>query len=85
LDANQDGSISRDEFLQGLANTRGSKEGSDLSQALMQVMDGAGSSAAMAQAAGQAGGKGDGTVTAKEFAALTTAFAALEKKGMKAA
>lgn len=79
LDANKDGSISRDEFLQGLANTQGSKAGSELSQALMQVMDGAGSGGV----ASPSNGKGDGAVSAKEFAALTTAFAALEKKGVK--
>lgn len=79
LDANKDGSISRDEFLQGLANTQGSKAGRELSQALMQVMDGAGSGGV----ARPSDGKGDGAVSAKEFAALTTAFAALEKKGVK--
>ena len=79
LDANKDGSISRDEFLQGLANTQGSKAGSELSQALMQVMDGAGSGGVVSSS----NGKGDGAVSAKEFAALTTAFAALEKKGVK--
>lgn len=79
LDANKDGSISRDEFLQGLANTQGSKAGSELSQALMQVMDGAGNGGV----ASPSNGKGDGAVSAKEFAALTTAFAALEKKGVK--
>ncbi|PIF90724.1 EF hand domain-containing protein [Acidovorax sp. 62] len=79
LDANKDGSISRDEFLQGLANTQGSKAGSELSQALMQVMDGAGNGGG----ASPSNGKGDGAVSAKEFAALTTAFAALEKKGVK--
>ncbi len=80
LDANKDGAISRDEFLQGLANTQGSKAGSELSQALMQVMDGAGNGGA----ASPGNGKGDGAVSAKEFAALTRAFAALEKKGVKA-
>ncbi|RLJ40171.1 EF-hand domain-containing protein [Acidovorax sp. 106] len=79
LDANKDGAISRDEFLQGLANTQGSKAGSELSQALMQVMDGAGNGGV----ASPGNGKGDGAVSAKEFAALTTAFAALEKKGVK--
>ena len=79
LDANKDGAISRDEFLQGLANTQGSKAGSELSQALMQVMDAAGNGGA----ASPGNGKGDGAVSAKEFAALTTAFAALEKKGVK--
>lgn len=71
LDTDKDGAISRGEFLRGLADTQGGKSTSIVSQAVLQVMDGA--------------GQRDGTVTPKEFAALTTAFAALEKSGVKTA
>ena len=61
FDVNQDGSISRDEFLHGLASTSIQKPGSDFSQAVLQLMD--------------RGGDGNGVVQQGEFAALTTAFA----------
>jgi Ca2+-binding EF-hand superfamily protein len=62
FDANKDGAISQDEFLKGLASTKGSQAGSGFSQAVMQLMD--------------QGGNADGTVAHKEFAAFSTAFAA---------
>ena len=66
FDTNQDGAISHDEFLKGLANTSASKTGTDFSHAVLQLMD--------------RGGNGDGVVAAKEFAAFTTAFANTEKR-----
>ena len=61
FDANQDGSISRDEFLQGVASTSIQKQGTGFSQAVLQLMD--------------RGGDANGVVDQAEFAALTTAFA----------
>lgn len=60
FDANKDGSITQDEFLKGLAQTKGPQAGSEFSQAVMQLMD--------------RGGNADGRVADKEFAAFTTAF-----------
>lgn len=66
FDADKDGVISRNEFLQGLARTRGEKAGGDaFSQAVLQVMDRAGNA--------------DGSVTKDEFTALSTAFALAER------
>ncbi|MBV7426590.1 MULTISPECIES: EF-hand domain-containing protein [unclassified Acidovorax] len=62
FDTNKDGSISQDEFLKGLASTKGAQAGSGFSQAVMQLMD--------------QGGNADGTVAQKEFAAFSTAFVA---------
>ena len=61
FDTNQDGAISRDEFLKGLAATSGSKGGSELSQSLLQVVD--------------RHGNANGVVNQAELAQLTTAFA----------
>ncbi|RQO79538.1 EF-hand domain-containing protein [Acidovorax sp. FJL06] len=67
FDANQDGSISHEEFLQGLASTSMARQGTaELSQAVLQVMD--------------QGGNADGVVSQKEFAALATAFARAERR-----
>lgn len=68
FDTNKDGSISHDEFLQGLASTSLQKQGtdSDFSQAVLQLMD--------------RGGDANGVVNAKEFAAFTTAFAQAERR-----
>lgn len=63
FDANQDGVISQDEFLKGLASTRGPEATSGFSQAVMQLMD----------------ANADGTVARKEFAAFATAFASAGK------
>ncbi|MFN7155153.1 MAG: hypothetical protein ACK4OE_15820 [Acidovorax sp.] len=71
FDANKDGAISQDEFLKGLAKTKGTPStpaDSDFSQAVMQLMD-RGSS-----------GNADGTVAAKEFAAFATAFVTAGKR-----
>lgn len=66
FDADQNGRISQDEFLKGLAKTRSAESTTDFSQAVMQLMD--------------HGGNGDGTVAPHEFAAFSTAFAALQKR-----
>lgn len=66
FDANKDGSITQDEFLKGLAKTKGVQAGSDFSQAVMQLMD--------------RSGNADGSVAYKEFAAFSTAFAATGAK-----
>ncbi len=66
FDANKDGAITQDEFLQGLAKTKGAQAGSDFSQAVMQLMD--------------RSGNADGSVAEKEFAAFATAFAATGAK-----
>ena len=66
FDANKDGSITQDEFLKGLAKTKGAQAGSDFSQAVMQLMD--------------RSGNADGSVADKEFAAFSTAFAATGAK-----
>ena len=74
FDANKDGAISQDEFLKGLAKTKGTigthgtPADADFSQAVMQLMDRGGS------------GNADGTVAAKEFAAFATAFATAGKR-----
>lgn len=67
FDADKDGVITHDEFLKGLARTKGPQSGSDpFSQAVLQVMDRAGNA--------------DGTVAKDEFAALTSAFALAERR-----
>ncbi len=66
FDADKDGSITQDEFLKGLAKTKGAQAGSDFSQAVMQLMD--------------RSGNADGSVADKEFAAFSTAFAATGAK-----
>ena len=71
FDANKDGAISQDEFLKGLAKTKGTQgtpADANFSQAVMQLMDRGGS------------GNADGTVAAKEFAAFATAFATAGKR-----
>lgn len=66
FDADQDGRISQDEFLKGLAKTRSPESTTEFSQAVMQLMD--------------HGGNADGTVALQEFAAFSTAFSALQKR-----
>lgn len=66
FDANKDGSISHDEFLKGMASTSIQKQGTDFSQAVLQLMD--------------KGGDANGVVNQNEFAAFTTAFAGAEKR-----
>ena len=66
FDANNDGSISRDEFLKALSGTSIQKQGTHLSQAVLQLMD--------------RGGNADGVVNQSEFAAFTTAFANAERR-----
>lgn len=66
FDANKDGSISHDEFLKGVASTSIKQQGTDFSQAVLQLMD--------------KGGDTNGVVNQKEFAAFTTAFARAEKR-----
>ncbi|KRB28825.1 EF-hand domain-containing protein [Acidovorax sp. Root70] len=67
FDADKDGVITHDEFLKGLARTKGPQAGSDpFSQAVLQVMDHAGNA--------------DGTVAKEEFAALSSAFALAERR-----
>jgi Ca2+-binding EF-hand superfamily protein len=71
FDANKDGAISQDEFLKGLAKTKGTQgtpADADFSQAVMQLMDRGGR------------GNADGTVAAKEFADFATAFATAGKR-----
>ncbi len=70
FDANKDGAISRDEFLQGLAQISDTKTGTDFSQAVRQMLDGAGNA--------------DGVVAAKEFTAFTTAFANVQQRARSA-
>ena len=60
FDANQDGTITTQEFAQGLAKTRGDQAGSGFSQAVMALMD--------------RNGVADGQITEQEFAAFSTAF-----------
>ena len=67
FDTDHDGSISRGEFLKGLASVAAPGADSDFSQAVLQLMD--------------RSGQANGVVTAQEFAALTTAFAQAEKSG----
>lgn len=71
FDANHDGSVSRGEFLKGLAATKGEGAGTDASQALMRVMD--------------RQGNANGQVSAKEFAQFTTAFADLQSQTRRVA
>ena len=66
FDTNKDGAISRDEFLQGLAKTSSTKAETDFSQAVRQMLDGAGDA--------------NGVVTGKEFTAFTTAFGKTQEK-----
>jgi hypothetical protein len=66
FDANSDGSISRDEFLKGIASTSIQKQGTDFSQSVLQLMDRA--------------GRADGVVSQSEFAAFTTAFVQAERR-----
>ena len=61
FDVNHDGRVSRDEFLKATADTAVQKPGSELSQALLHLMD--------------RGGDGNGIVNSTEFAQLSTAFA----------
>ena len=66
FDTNKDGSISHEEFLKGLASTSIQKQGTDFSQAVLQLMD--------------RGGDTNGVVNQNEFAAFATAFAQAEKR-----
>ena len=66
FDADKDGFITMDEFLKGLAKTKGAQAGSDFSQTVMQLMD--------------RNGNADGSVADQEFAAFSTAFAATGAK-----
>lgn len=61
FDANKDGAITRAEFLDGLAKTKGEQAATGFSQAVMDLMD--------------RSGVADGKVADKEFAAFSTAFA----------
>lgn len=61
FDTNRDGSISREEFLSGVSRASLKEQGTDTSQAVLQLMD--------------RGGDANGVVSQAEFAALTTAFA----------
>ena len=70
FDTNNDGAISRDEFLQGLAKTSSTQTATDFSQAVRQMLDGAGNA--------------DGVVAAKEFTAFTTAFVNAQQRGRSA-
>ncbi|WCM91197.1 hypothetical protein M5C99_12250 [Acidovorax sp. NCPPB 2350] len=67
FDADQDGAISRDEFLKGIARTADAQGGGEFGQALLQLMD--------------RGGKGnaDGSVGTQEFAAFSRAYANASK------
>ncbi len=77
FDANQDGAITQDEFLKGLAKTRGEQAGTDFSQAVMQLMD-QGRKAGIDGSGGSA--KADGSVSKSEFVAFAAAFATAEKR-----
>ena len=67
FDADKDEVITHDEFLKGLARTKGQQAGSDpFAQAVLQVMDRAGNA--------------DGTVGKEEFAALSSAFGLAERR-----
>lgn len=66
FDANHDGKISQDEFMKGLGDTSGAKGSSELSQAILQLMD--------------QGGNANGVVDGKEFAKFSMAFVAKEKR-----
>lgn len=68
FDADKDGTITRDEFLQGLAQTTGPQGGGEFAQSLLRLVDRG------------AAGNGDGTVGAGELSALTTAFAQLSQR-----
>lgn len=68
FDANQDGAISRDEFLKGVAATSGTKGGSELSQSLLHLVD--------------RHGNANGVVNQAELAQLTTAFANAQLRKM---
>lgn len=61
FDTNQDGAISRDEFLKGIAATSGAKGSTEFSQSLLQLVD--------------RHGNANGVVSQTELAQLTTAFA----------
>lgn len=61
FDANQDGAISRDEFLKGIAATSGTKGSTEFSQSVLQLVD--------------RHGNANGVVNQAELAQLTTAFA----------
>lgn len=65
LDTDKDGAISRKELLQGLSGTRGATQGSEISQALLRLMD--------------RGGNSDGLVEQGEFGRFTAAFLDAEK------
>ena len=67
FDADKDGVITHDEFLKGLARTKGQQAATDpFAQAVLQVMDRAGNA--------------DGTVGKDEFAALSSAFGLAERR-----
>lgn len=67
FDADKDGVITHDEFLKGLARTKGQQATTDpFAQAVLQVMDRAGNA--------------DGTVGKDEFAALSSAFGLAERR-----
>ncbi|RYF27898.1 MAG: hypothetical protein EOO33_02785 [Comamonadaceae bacterium] len=71
FDADKDGAVSQNEFLKGLAATKGERSGSDTSQMLMRLMDGQGNA--------------NGEISAKEFAQFTTAFADLQAQARRPA
>ena len=67
FDADKDGVITHDEFLNGLARTKGQQATTDpFAQAVLQVMDRAGNA--------------DGTVGKDEFAALSSAVGLAERR-----
>ena len=67
FDADKAGVITHDEFLKGLARTKGQQATTDpFAQAVLQVMDRAGNA--------------DGTVGKDEFAALWSAFGLAERR-----
>ena len=68
FDADKDGTITRDEFLQGLAQTTGPQSGGEFAQSLLRLVDRG------------AAGNADGSVGAGELSALTTAFAQMSQR-----
>lgn len=68
FDTDKDGTITRDEFLQGLAQTAGPQGSGEFAQSLLALLDRG------------AAGNADGTVGANEFSALTTAFADMSRR-----
>ncbi|MDA8521095.1 hypothetical protein [Acidovorax sp. NCPPB 4044] len=73
FDSDKDGSITRDEFLKGVAQTVGPQSGGEFAQSLLQLMDRG------------AGGNADGSVGAGEFGAFSTAFATVSQRFRTAA